>query len=174
MNSYSLFELNEYIRRVLALNFAEALWIRCEIGQMNESGGHLFMDLVQKAEDGDEIIARAEAVIWSRSLRKLRKKPNLSLDRILMEGNEVLFKAQVDFHERYGYKLIVEEIDGDYTLGKILVKRMPTAIEKRRIVPKEYCLGIAEGHSECGCDFQCQCGWLARLSPANFHQSLWL
>lgn len=123
MNSYSLFELNEYIRRVLALNFVEALWIRCEIGQMNESGGHLFMDLVQKAEKGDEIIARAEAVVWRSALRKLRRNPKLPLDQILIEGNEVLFKAQVDFHERYGYKLVIEEIDGDYTLGKILVKR---------------------------------------------------
>ncbi len=123
MQSYSLFELNEYIRRVLVLNFAEALWIRCEIGQLNESGGHIFMDLVQKNEETDEIIARAESVIWKKSLKQIINSSQLPLEQILQEGNEVLFKTQVDFHERYGLKLIVEEIDGDFTLGKILVRR---------------------------------------------------
>ncbi len=37
MQSYSLFELNEYIRRVVALNFQEPLWVRCEIAQIKEN-----------------------------------------------------------------------------------------------------------------------------------------
>jgi exodeoxyribonuclease VII large subunit len=144
MQSYSLYELNEYIRRVLALNFAEALWIRCEIAQMNESGGHLFLDLVQKAEDSDEIVARAEAVIWSRTFKKMRKKPRLSLDKILLEGNEILFKAQVDFHERYGYKLVIEEVDTDFTLGQILVKRAEVLqrLKKERLLHKNAKLNL--------------------------------
>ena len=36
MTSISLFELNEHIRRVLALNFSEALWVRAEVGQLKE------------------------------------------------------------------------------------------------------------------------------------------
>ena len=29
--SYSLYELNEYINRVVALNFSEPIWVDCEI-----------------------------------------------------------------------------------------------------------------------------------------------
>ncbi len=123
VESYSLFELNEYIRRVVALNFAEPIWINCEIGQMNDSSGHIFMDLIQKGEETDELIARAEAVIWKSTVQKLLKKSLLSLEQIIVEGNEIRIKAQVDFHERYGFKLIVEEIDAEYTLGKWLIRR---------------------------------------------------
>ncbi len=146
MESYSLFEVNEYIKRVLALNFAEALWIRCEIGQLNESGGHVFMDLVQKAEDSDEIIARCEAVIWKRSLRQLIKKHKLSLDKVLMEGNEIMFKAEIDFHERYGMKLNILDLDADFTIGKILVKRSEVIqrLQKEGILKKNASLDLGK------------------------------
>ncbi len=130
--SYSLFEVNEYIKRVLALNFAEALWICCEIAQIGESGGHIFLDLVQKSEETDEIVARAEAVIWQRSLKQIKKKHRFHLDKILLEGNEILIKAEVDFHERYGLKFNIVEVDSDYTIGKILVQRNETLQQLRK------------------------------------------
>ncbi len=126
MQTHTLFEINEYIRRVLALNFAEALWIHAEISQLNISGGHVFMDLVQKGENDDDIIARSEAVIWERAFRKMMKKTRLPLDSILVEGNEIQFKAEVDFHERYGLKLNIIDLDANFTLGRILIKRNET------------------------------------------------
>jgi len=36
MKSYSLHELNEHLRRVVALNVQDALWVRGEIAQLNE------------------------------------------------------------------------------------------------------------------------------------------
>lgn len=35
-NVYSLFDLNEYIRRVLALNFQQPVWITAEIAQAGQ------------------------------------------------------------------------------------------------------------------------------------------
>ena len=48
---YTLFELNEYIRRVMALNLPDSLWISCEIAQLSHSKGHVFIQLVQKGEE---------------------------------------------------------------------------------------------------------------------------
>ena len=42
MKTYSLYELNEFVRRVVALNFNESIWVTAEIGQINESRGHRF------------------------------------------------------------------------------------------------------------------------------------
>ncbi len=126
MKSYSLHELNEYIRRILALNLPEALWIRCEIMQLSEARGHYFLELIQKAEESDEIVAQASAVIWQSVFRQLRSKIGLIINDLLQEGIEVQIKAKVDFNERYGLKLIIEDIDPSYTLGKLEMRRQQT------------------------------------------------
>ena len=58
--AYSLLELNQYIRRVISLNFDQPLWIECEIGQASFSRGHWYLDLIQK--DNDVIAAQCQAV----------------------------------------------------------------------------------------------------------------
>lgn len=124
MKSYSLFELNQFIRRVIALNLSDAIWIQCEIGQCNESRGHYWLELVQKGEENeDDIIAQASAVIWSRQYRKLRKELGKNFEQLLREGMEVKVKAKVDFNERFGMKLMIESIDPSYTLGKLALQR---------------------------------------------------
>ncbi len=123
MKSFTLYELNEYIRRILALNLPEALWIRCEIAQSNEVRGHCFLELVQKSDTEEKIVAQASAVIWQNNLRQLRRKIGITLDQLLQNGMEVLLKVKVDFNERYGLKLLIEDIDPAYTLGKLELKR---------------------------------------------------
>ena len=133
MKSYSLFELNEYIRRVLALNFAEALWISCEIAQINKAKGNYYLELIQKSEDGEKIIASSAAIIWQKKYFRLRANLGKELDTILQEGMAIMAKFRIDFHERYGLKLIVEEIDLSYSLGKLALKRRDTIEELRTL-----------------------------------------
>ncbi len=121
--SCTLFELNEFIRRVLSLNLQESLWVRCELSGVKVSRGHYYLELVQKAEGGDNIVAQGQAVIWNGAYRTLQRKPGMELDALLQEGMEVLMLAKVDFHERYGLKLIVEDFDPAYTIGKLELKR---------------------------------------------------
>lgn len=126
MQTYSLFELNEYIRRILALNLPDAVWVTCEIAQFNESRGNYFLELVEKSEEEDTIIARTEAAIWGPNYRQLRKKIGKKLVDILQEGLEVKVQVRVSFHERYGLKMVIEDVDPTYTLGKLALKRQQT------------------------------------------------
>lgn len=126
MTSYSLFELNEYIRRVLALNLPEALWIRCELSEVKCSRGHWYLQLVEKSEDSDEIRAQGQAVLWHRQFRMLEKKLGSGIQELLQEGREVLVLAKAEFHECYGLKLVIEDFDPAYTLGKLELKRRET------------------------------------------------
>lgn len=123
MEKHTLFELHEHIRRVLALNLPAPVWVSCEIAQANEARGHCFLSLVQKDSGSDAITAQAEGVIWQGQLRKLRRKLGRTLDSLLQDGIEALLLVQVDFHERYGLKLIVEDIDPAYTLGQLELRR---------------------------------------------------
>ena len=111
MDHYSLFELNEYIRRIVTLNFPTGLWISCEIAQVNESRGHYYFNLVEKDETDGAIIAQSDAVLWQRNYRSLRRKIGKTMDNLLQNGITVLLKVKVDFHERYGLKLMIEDID---------------------------------------------------------------
>ncbi len=124
--TYTLHELNEFIRRILALNLPEAIWIRAEIMQLNEARGHYFIELVQKSEQNDDIIAQASAVIWQGAFRQMRSKIGRLIHDLLREGIEVQLKARVDFHERYGLKLVIEDIDPAYTLGQLEMRRRQT------------------------------------------------
>lgn len=122
---YSLFDLNEHIRRVLALNFQQTVWIAAEIAQAGQSRGHFYMDLVQKGAS-DDILAQIQAVLWASDYRKLRLALGPDLDAVLREGLEVKMQVQVDFHERYGLKLLIQDLDPAYTFGQLELRRRQT------------------------------------------------
>ncbi|MFK8006621.1 MAG: exodeoxyribonuclease VII large subunit [Saprospiraceae bacterium] len=120
MKSYSLQELNEHLRRVVALNVQDALWVRCEIAQLNESRGHYFMELVEKEET---ITAKASAILWMRSYNKLLREHGRGIRKVLKEGMEVMLKLKIEFHEVYGMQYYVEDIDTSFTLGKLALRK---------------------------------------------------
>lgn len=135
MKSYSLNELNEHLRRVVALNVQDALWVRCEIAQLNESRGHYFMELVEKEET---ITAKASAILWMRSFNKLLREHGRGIQKILKEGMEVMLKLKVEFHEVYGMQYYVEDIDASFTLGKLAMRKQAIleAFEKEGLLGK--------------------------------------
>lgn len=124
--TYSLFDLNEHVRRVLALNLPDALWVRAEIAQVNESRGHFYLSLVEKGGAKEDILAQAEAVIWQQTARNLQFQLGKIWHDLLRAGVEVLLKVRVEFHERYGFKLLIQDIDPAYTLGKLELERRNT------------------------------------------------
>ena len=131
-NKFSLLELNEYIRQVLILNFSDAVWVSCEISQVNQSRGHFWMDLVEKNLLTDAVSAKSSAVLWRRDYLRLQMELGTSLDSILQDGMQVLLKVKINYHEAYGMKFIVEEIDPGYTLGQLEIKRQETILKLRK------------------------------------------
>ena len=123
MQQYSLYELNEYVRRVISLNFAEPVWIHGEIYQVSNSRGHFYIQLVQKDEAGEQLLARADAILWQRQYQILRRDLGLILDEVLKEGLEVLLQVRVVYDERYGLQYHIVQVDPAYSLGKLEIQR---------------------------------------------------
>ena len=134
--AYSLLELNQYIRRVISLNFDQPLWIECEIGQASFSRGHWYLDLIQK--DNDVIAAQCQAALWANVYHYLKRKSPIPPEEILKQGMAVKLKVNVDYHERYGLKLIIEDIDSSFTIGMLEMQRQAILLEikKRDLVRK--------------------------------------
>lgn len=120
--TYTLYQLNEYIRRIIALNFSAPVWVTAEINQVSASRGHFYLTLIEK-DDLEGIIAQSDAVLWAGRANALRPKLGTHPSTLLQEGMEVKLRVRPAFHERYGYKLTIEDIDLSFTLGSLEQKR---------------------------------------------------
>lgn len=74
IKSYTLLELNTYIKRVLALNFDNELWVRAEILNAAEKRGHYYLTLIQKSSVSNDIVAQLEAVVWASDFQRIKKR----------------------------------------------------------------------------------------------------
>ena len=135
----TLFQLNEFIRRVMALNFPEPLWVKGEIAQLSLSGGHHYLQLIEKSTDPDgAIVAENKCIIWSRQYAVLQKRLSGQLTPLLRPGMQIKVRVQVGFHERYGMQLVVEDLDPEYTLGQLELQRLQNieALRKAGLLAK--------------------------------------
>lgn len=123
MDTYSLKEVHDYIKQVIALNFEESIWIDAEISQLKEVRGQVYIEFIDKSEGSDQITAKAQGVIWYKSLLFIKKKVGELVDSILQEGRQIRFRAKIEFHEIYGLKLSIEDIEPSYTLGMVEINR---------------------------------------------------
>ena len=116
----SLYELNRLIRSVIEGSLPDTFLVTAEIASCNVKN-HCYMTLVDKA-DG---IIRAEtgAVIWAGKYRSIARTFEKQTGTSLAKGINILLEAEVSFHERYGLKLNIINIDPSYTIGEMAVKR---------------------------------------------------
>ena len=130
MKTYSLQELNEFLRRVIALNFNDAVWVTAEIGQISISRGHYYISLLQKEDN--EIIAQLSGVIWALDFKRIQRALGVNTEGVIAEGIEIKFKGRLDFHEKFGLKIIIENIDATYTIGKFEMQRRQLIADLQR------------------------------------------
>ena len=124
MEAISLYELNNRIKQTLKASFADSVWITAEITevQLNRSG-HCYLQLADKREQEDSIVATARGTIWAFTFRTLRPYFETTTGRQLEKGMKVLLNVEVVFHELYGYSLNIRDIDPTYTIGNLERKK---------------------------------------------------
>ena len=122
--SYSLSELGKCIKMTLKTAFAEPVWVRAEISEMHENvSGHCYLDLIEKADDTDVLVAKQKATIWAFTYRMLKPYFESETGATLRAGMTVLLLCDVEFHEVYGVSLNVRDIDPAFTVGEMAVRR---------------------------------------------------
>jgi exodeoxyribonuclease VII large subunit len=81
---------------------------------------YVFLNLIEK--QGTEIAAAAGAVIWRDHFHLIKEFENIT--GIAFEQNlQVVLEVEIQFHERYGLRLNIVDIDTAYTLGKMEQER---------------------------------------------------
>ena len=72
-NNLTLAELNREIKSCIESRFTSPVWVIAEINSLNiHRSGHCYLELVQKSEFNDSVIASARGVIWSLIFNRLK------------------------------------------------------------------------------------------------------
>lgn len=122
--SLSLFELNNRVHDAVAVGLPDAYWVHAELSSVNvNTNGHCFLELVQKDDRGNGLVAKAHATIWANRYRMLAPFFEQSTGMQLSKGISVLLQVKAEFHELYGFSYYVTDIDPTYTLGDMARRR---------------------------------------------------
>lgn len=120
----SLYALNNLVRGVLAQNFPAACWVVGELSEVREtSAGHCYIELVERDEAANEIVAKARGTIWARIYSLLKPYFLEQTGAPFAAGLKVMLKVSVVFHELYGYSLDVCDIEPAFTIGDVARQR---------------------------------------------------
>ena len=120
----SLYELGRLIRLTLREGLPDAYWVQAELSEVREAyNGHCYIELVQKAERGNTLLAKARGTIWANVYKMLKPYFESSTGQAFTAGIKVLLQVSVEYHEQYGLSLTVHDIDPTYTLGDMARRR---------------------------------------------------
>jgi len=125
MDSITLLDLNLMVRNRLRKEFSDTIWLRAEVSECKENySGHCYMELIQKRDGSDAICAKARATVWANVWSGLKPFFEKQTGTQLQPGQKVLVEVSVEFHELYGYNLVIRNIDPTYTMGALSIRRL--------------------------------------------------
>lgn len=117
-NSYlTLGQFQRLVGNTIRMNRdLQSAWILAELSDVRVSGGHCYMELVEKDETGG-MRARMRAMIWRGTLDVLRRKMLDATGNDIRSGMKMLVRGSANHHEVYGLSFVISDIDPSYTLG---------------------------------------------------------
>lgn len=124
MKSISLSELSQQIKQTINEQFYSPLWVRAEISELRENNGHCYMELIEKEEESDNILAKIRANIWASTYRMLKPYFESATGETFRAGLNILVSVVVEFNGVYGLSLNVRDIDPVFTIGELAARRL--------------------------------------------------
>ena len=120
----TLSEFNARIeRQVNGVPGLQNQWVIAETSDLRlNRSGHCYTELIEK-DDRGTTIAKIGAAIWAGTYRDLYNKFLRSTGQVLATGMKVMVKVTVNFHSLYGMKVVINDIDPNYTLGDMARQR---------------------------------------------------
>lgn len=113
----TLSQFNAMVRRAVSVaSELRGRWVTAELADVNYSGGHCYMMLVEKNERGDTV-ARMRATVWRSNVQTINTRMQRCGGASLRSGIKVMLFGSAEFHPQYGMSVNVTDIDPSYTLG---------------------------------------------------------
>ncbi|MBQ2366618.1 MAG: exodeoxyribonuclease VII large subunit, partial [Bacteroidaceae bacterium] len=114
-----LSEMNALVQAVLQSEFCDRYWVVAELSEVRRRpGSHCYIELIEKEANGNRLLAKTSAVIWNGVYDEVVPEFERITGVSFASGIKVLLQVSLSFHEVYGLKLVVEDIDPSFTLGE--------------------------------------------------------
>ena len=98
-------------------------WVIAETSDLRlNRSGHCYTELIEKDDKG-VTIAKVGAAIWANTYRELYHKFLRATGQVLSTGMKVLVNVTASFHRLYGIKVVINDIDPNYTMGDMARQR---------------------------------------------------
>ena len=98
-------------------------WVQAETSDVQVRRGHCYLELIEKNPHTGAIIARAQAVIWASTFARIHARFVKVTGQTLGNSMKVMVRASASYHELYGLKLLVDDINPEFTLGDLARQR---------------------------------------------------
>ena len=116
MEPITLLQFNSRIKQLLYDSSVQACWVTAETSDLRVSRGHCYLELIQKNEAG-VTVAKLGAVIWANTFARLNDKFMRVTGKPLSTAMNVMVNVTANFHEQYGLKAVINDINAEFTLG---------------------------------------------------------
>lgn len=143
----TLYELNALVAEGVHAALPDEYWVQAELSEAKVNySGHCYLELVQHDERTDALVAKARGVVWANTFKVLKPYFEQTTGHVFAAGLKVLVCVTAEFHELYGYTLVVTDIDPTYTLGGIEARRKEILqrLEKQGILELNQELQLSE------------------------------
>ncbi len=148
IEKYTLFELLNRVKDLVADSFSEGVWVVGEIASIrnNWPNGHCYLELHQTEERTSKVIAKANAHIWRSRNYVITQMFREHTGGDLSVGMKVLLYVKVDFSESWGFSLDILDIEPSFTIGELELQKRKTLerLQNERLIDanKELALPI--------------------------------
>ena len=100
MKSISLYELGSLIHQTLNEGLSDTYWVQVELSEVREAyNGHCYIELIQKSERGNTLLAKARGTIWANVYKLLKPYFENTTGQMFAAGIKVLLQVSLDYHE---------------------------------------------------------------------------
>ena len=120
----SLVEFNRRIGGLLHDASVQRCWVVAETSDVRQSGGHCYLELVQKDAQTGQTLARMRGIVWASVYARLRCEFERATGQPFASGMNVMVEISANFHEQYGLSVVITGINPTYTLGDMARQRL--------------------------------------------------
>lgn len=128
----SLVEFNRRIGGLLHDVSVQRCWVVAETSDVRQSGGHCYLELVQKDAQTGQTLARMRGIVWASVYARLRCEFERATGQPFASGMNVMVEVSANFHEQYGLSVVITGINPTYTLGDMARQRLEILNRLRR------------------------------------------